>query len=489
MRRFAVLIFGLWLSMPGWAQSPLPQVQDLVGSWSGWMTHAGERSPMALEIQANPDGKVALRLTLPAIHVRSLPLGSPAWKLDGDTVVLGPFRLKLDRAQGALLGEMPEALVPVYRVPFSLTRVDRLESTPRPALEAPEAQPIWERRLGSAQWAGPTHAGKFILTGGEDGVLHALDARSGQPQWRFKAAGPIRCRATVEGNRVYFQSDDGMLHALTLESGQPLWQQRVAKSPAKRLASEEKGSRYDRFAAEVAVQGDRLYVGTHEGLVRALQASDGREIWHFDTGDAVLAAPALDAKRVYVGSFEGSVWALERDTGSLFWRHATGKPVVSTPAVAGDRLVVGSRSYDLLGLDAATGHPAWTYYVWMSWIESSATVREGMAYVGSSDAAAIYALDTATGRLTWKSDVRGWSWGQPAVTADRVYAGTASTVGYGAGHEGGLVALDRKTGKPRWRFRIPSPTQGTFGIPGSPACGQGLVFVTDLEGRVLAFKA
>jgi len=488
MRRLAGLFFGLLLSIPGWSQAPLLQAQDLVGCWSGWMTHAGERSPMALEILANPDGKLALRLSLPAIHAQGLPLGSATLKPEGDTAMLGPFRLKLDRQAGSLLGEMPESLVPVYKVPFALTRVARLEPSPRPAMEAVEAHPVWERRLGSPQWAGPTHADGLVLTGGEDGLLHALEARSGRPRWSFKAAGPIRCRATVSGNRVYFQSDDGLLHALALDSGQPIWHQQVEATPAKRLPFDQKGSRYDRFAADVTVQGDRLYVGTHEGQVRVLQAADGRELWHFETGDAVLAAPSVDAKRVYVGSFEGSVWALDRDKGTLLWRHTTGKPVVSTPAVSGDRLVIGSRSYDLLGLDAATGRPVWTHYVWMSWIESSATLWEDMAYVGSSDAAAVYALETQTGRLKWTSDVRGWSWGQPAVTAERVYAATASTVGYGAGHEAGLVALDRKTGKPQWRFRLPNPTQGTFGIPGSPALGQGLVFVTDLDGRVLAFK-
>lgn len=488
MRRLAGLMCGLLLSIPSWSQALPLQPQDLVGSWSGWMTHAGERSPMALEILAQPDGKIALRLTLPAIHLQNLPLGSATWRLEGEAAALGPFRLNLDRQQGTLMGEMPESLVPVYKVPFSLTRVARLEPTPRPTMEAVEAQPLWERKLGSAQWAGPTFAEGLVLSGGEDGVMHALEAKTGQPRWNFKAAGPIRCRAAVHGNRVYFQSDDGLLHALALETGRPLWQQRVAATPAKRLPFDQKGSRYDRFAADVTVRGERLYVGTHEGMVRALQPADGREIWHFDTGDAVLAAPSLDAKRVFVGSFEGSVLALNRETGSLLWRYATGKPVVSTPAVSGDRLIIGSRSYDLLGLDISSGRPAWTYYVWMSWIESSVALWEDTAYLGSSDAAAVYALEARSGRLKWKSDVRGWSWGQPAVTVDRVYVGTASTVGYGAGHEAGLIALDRKTGTAQWRYRIPSPKEGTFGIPGSPTMGQGMVFVTDLEGRILAFR-
>ena len=81
---------------------------------------------------------------------------------------------------------------------------------------------------------------------------------------------------------------------------------------------------------------------------------------------------------------------------------------------------MGSRSYDLFALDAATGAVAWQRYIWFSWVESSPVVRDGVAYVGSSDAAAVYAFDVATGRKMWGTDVWGWAWDQPALTATRV---------------------------------------------------------------------
>jgi outer membrane protein assembly factor BamB len=110
-----------------------------------------------------------------------------------------------------------------------------------------------------------------------------------------------------------------------------------------------------------------------------------------------------------------------------------------------------------------------------------------MAYVGSSDAAAVYAFDARTGDRRWKSDVYGWAWGQPAVTADRVYAGTASQKGYLAGHKGLVIALDRATGRPAWHYAADEAATGSYGFPGSPAVGAGLVFVTGLDGRVYAF--
>jgi outer membrane protein assembly factor BamB len=162
--------------------------------------------------------------------------------------------------------------------------------------------------------------------------------------------------------------------------------------------------------------------------------------------------------------------------------------VVSTPAIHGDLAIVGSRAYDLLGLDRRTGAGRWKRYVWMSWVESSATLRDGIAYVGSSDAAALFAVDAATGAKRWTADVQGWSWGQPAVTGARVYAGTSSQVGYLARHAGGVLALDRATGAVAWRYPAPAPASGPYGFPGSPALGAGLVFVGGLDGRLVALR-
>jgi len=114
-------------------------------------------------------------------------------------------------------------------------------------------------------------------------------------------------------------------------------------------------------------------------------------------------------------------------------------------------------------------------------------VKDGVAYVGSSDAALVSAVDAKTGRARWQADVYGWAWGQPAVTDSRVYVGTSSQAGYPAGHRAGIMALDRATGKIAWRFESKAAVTGAFGFPGSAAVGQGLVFVSGLDGRLYAF--
>jgi hypothetical protein len=72
----------------------------------------------------------------------------------------------------------------------------------------------------------------------------------------------------------------------------------------------------------------------------------------------------------------------------------------------------------------------------------------------------------------------------PQLEGDEVKLGQA---GYPLGHRAGVVALDRASGRARWRFDAPAAEKGAFGFPGSPAAGGGFVFVSGLDGRVYAF--
>jgi outer membrane protein assembly factor BamB len=288
---------------------------------------------------------------------------------------------------------------------------------------------------------------------------------------------------------VFVQADDGFLYCLSETDGVERWRTKVQEKPVVRLPFDDPKSRFDRFGSGITVAAGRLHLGTHEGRVLAVDPESGAVQWAFAAGDSVLAAPAVEGGRVYFGSFDGLVYALEASRGTLLWKRDTRGAVVSTPAVDGarGRIVVGNRSYDLFGLDLQIGEPAWKRYIWFSWVESSAALREGVAYVGSSDAAGLFAFDVATGRRLWAADVHGWAWGQPAVTATRVYVGTAATKDYLVGHRGGAFAVDRATGRPVWQYAARPAEKGSYGFPGTPALGDGLVFLTGLDGRVYAF--
>ncbi|MHB0958999.1 MAG: outer membrane protein assembly factor BamB family protein [Pirellulaceae bacterium] len=124
--------------------------------------------------------------------------------------------------------------------------------------------------------------------------------------------------------------------------------------------------------------GGLTFVADRSGAVTALD-DQGRIQWTTLTGGPVYYAPAIANGRLFVGSADGRVYAMEAATGRLLWSYrvapqARWMPVygklISTWPVAGGVLVeegvvyaaAGIAHYDgtyVVALDAVTGQPRW----------------------------------------------------------------------------------------------------------------------------------
>ena len=73
----------------------------------------------------------------------------------------------------------------------------------------------------------------------------------------------------------------------------------------------------------------RLYIGTAEGNVYCLRASDGKTLWSYHVGGPVKGAIAYDRGKVFFGSYDGNLYALTAATGKLVWSRRA-RPATST---------------------------------------------------------------------------------------------------------------------------------------------------------------
>lgn len=65
--------------------------------------------------------------------------------------------------------------------------------------------------------------------------------------------------------------------------------------------------------------------------------------------------------------------------------------------------------------------------------------------------------------------------------------GTSALGGYAVAHRAGIMAVDRATGAPAWRYLAPAVADKAYGFTGSAAVGGGRVYVAGLDGKVYAF--
>jgi outer membrane protein assembly factor BamB len=247
---------------------------------------------------------------------------------------------------------------------------------------------------------------------------------------------------------------------------------------------------YDYLSSGATVADGTIFVGSADKNLYAIDSKTGQEIWHFETKDIVRSTPAVAEGMVFFGSRDHNVYAVDARTGKLRWKFDTLREVVSSPLIAGGVVYIGSRCSDLFALDAATGQVKWQFFYWTSWVESSARIRDGVLYIGSSDYQQLFAIDATTGRQVWQFDTGGSPWSTPAVTGKFVYVGAVGipNLDY-IDHRGAFFAVDRFTGKLVWRYPMTAIAGSrVYGVASSPVVDSGVVFFGGLDGTFYAFR-
>jgi outer membrane protein assembly factor BamB len=335
-------------------------------------------------------------------------------------------------------------------------------------------------RSGNVKWmfkaagpivTSPAVADGVVYIGSLSGHLYAVDKETGKEKWNFKSRMPIASSPAVAGGLLYFVSSTGSLAAIDVATGTPKWvfaAEYERKFEAKNLhgyppATQTIPDAWDIFTSSPAVVDGKVYFGSGDGNVYAVDALKGVVIWKFPTKDVVHASPAVANNTVYIGSWDSFLYAIDAETGQERWSFKSGEdPVIhnqvgfqSSPAVVGGTVYVGCRDAHVYAIDAATGRRKWDYPTSKSWVIGTPAVRDGVVYVGTSDSARFMAIDAKTGRLRFNFDAKAYVFSSAAVAGDLAYFGS---------HNGRLYAVNAKTGEPAWDFRTEGSKQDPMKI-------------------------
>ena len=292
--------------------------------------------------------------------------------------------------------------------------------------------------------------------------------------WSYQLRSDRGVEATplVVDGVMYVTSAWSIVHALDGETGDELWvyDPEVPKAWGQKACCDvvNRGVGYD---------DGRLFLGTFDGRLVALSASDGSVIWEVLTVDqsqpySITGAPRTAQGLVFIGNggadygVRGYVSAYDADTGALAWRFYT---VPGDPERAPD----GAASDEVLKAKAL---PTWTGEWWRyggggtAWDAIVYDPLTGSLFVGVGNGSphdrnirspeggdnlflsSIVALNARTGEYRWHYQTTpGDSWDftatQQIVLADPVIDGEQRHVLWQAPKNGFFYALDRVTGE------------------------------------------
>ena len=256
----------------------------------------------------------------------------------------------------------------------------------------------------------------------------------------------------------------------------------------------------DPAAVERAMFGNsfvRNMVSGETGLPADWDVKTGKNVkWWADVGSQAYAGPVVAGGKVFVGTNNdgprnpalrddrGVVMAFAAGNGDFLWQMtheklAAGRihdwpqqGICSTPFVEGNRLYYTSNRATLVSLDPADGHVAWEYDM-MAELDvfphnlavSSPLVVDGILYATTGNgvdeghvnipvpqAPSFVALDAASGKLLWESNLPGekilhGTWSNPTYA---VVKGRPQVIFPGG--DGWVYSFEPRTGKLLWKF-------------------------------------
>jgi quinohemoprotein ethanol dehydrogenase len=288
---------------------------------------------------------------------------------------------------------------------------------------------LWSRELGTTRGleATPLVVNGIIYTSGEWSMAYALDAKSGEILWTFDP--------------------------------------KVFKARARTICC-------DVVNRGVAFHNGKVYLGTLDGRLIALDAKSGTPVWDITTADqskpyAITGAPRIAKNLVLIGNagsefgVRGYLSAYDAETGKLVWRTFTvpGDPAKGFESKA---LEAAAKTWHGNYWVAGGGGSPWDTIVYDPELDLVYTgTGNGTAWYrdlrspGGGDnlyLASILALRATDGELVWHfQPTPGDNWDydatQPLMLADLPIAGATRKVLMQASKNGFFYVLDRQTGQ------------------------------------------
>ncbi len=285
--------------------------------------------------------------------------------------------------------------------------------------------------------------------------------------------GRVVASPVVAGGRIYAMDAANKVTALDAQTGGKLWNYKITvvnKGKTRKgsislidrvrdpLTFGEKGGKdKEAVGGGIAVADGRLYVTSGYGVVAALDAQTGNEIWKTRTRTPIHSAPTVAGGRLFAVSDDNELFAVDTQTGAVLWTYQaiieTARMLTSpSPAVIDDVVIAPFSSGEIVALKAQNGGVLWqealdssgnlTPLAKLNDIAAGPVIADGYVFA-TTQSGSFSAFDLRTGQMVWSQPAG--SLGFPMVVGDFIYTVTT---------EGEVVCMSKTDGTVIWLSQL-----------------------------------
>ena len=235
-----------------------------------------------------------------------------------------------------------------------------------------------------------------------------------------------RLEPAIAYGNVYAANRQGLVGAYEQSSGKKVWERNFAVYQDQGLTSGIKklwsNGEPAKISGGLSIAYETVFFGTENGEVIALDANTGEVKWQTTVKGEVIAAPAIDEGVVVLNTGSGLVFALNATDGEQLWVYESEVPPlslrgVSAPAAVSGGAIIGTATGKLVVNILGTGQTAWEQVISSASgvtelerivdIDSQPLVFGGVIYVITYDGS-LAAVELRSGRVVWKREYKSY---------------------------------------------------------------------------------
>ncbi|MBP5589316.1 MAG: PQQ-binding-like beta-propeller repeat protein [Bacteroidales bacterium] len=171
----------------------------------------------------------------------------------------------------------------------------------------------------------------YALFGGCDAWVRIIDCNTGMVSDSLELQSYVPASPAIDGNFAYLGDYSGVIYEFELGDGKILNKRDIM------LSEDEDAS----FSSVPAISSKMLYVLSSDRYLYAIDRIDGNVVWKYlMKGNTGESSPTICDDKIIACTKTGIVVILDAEDGSLLWEYDTGEQIVASPAIIRDHFLI-----------------------------------------------------------------------------------------------------------------------------------------------------